>query len=70
MLTLLGVGVVVLGFCLRLQPASGDRGRRVRDGMGAGHMTLLETISALGKAFNQSRLVSIALLVLPGDRVA
>jgi uncharacterized membrane protein len=64
MLTLLGIGVLVLGFLLRFNPLLVIAASAFVTGW-AGGFTPVETISALGKAFNQSRLVSVALLVLP-----
>src|ERR1700678_273301 len=64
MLTLLGVGVVVLGFLLRFHPLLVIAAAVFVTGW-AGHISIGETIAALGHAFNQSRLVSIAFLVLP-----
>lgn len=64
MLSLLGVGVVVLGFLLRFNPLLVIAAAAFVTGW-AGGFSPFETVSALGKAFNQSRLVSIQLLVLP-----
>jgi len=64
MLTLLGVGVVVLGFLLRFNPLLVVAAAVFVTGW-AGHISLVATIAALGHAFNQSRLVSVAFLVLP-----
>jgi uncharacterized membrane protein len=64
MLTLLGVGVVVLGFLLRFNPLLVIAAAVFVTGW-AGHISLVDTIAALGHAFNQSRLVSIPLIVLP-----
>jgi len=64
MWTLLGVGVVVLGFLLRFNPLLVIAAAVFVTGW-AGHISVVDTISALGKAFNQSRLVSIPLIVLP-----
>jgi uncharacterized membrane protein len=64
MLTLLGVGVVVLGFLLRFNPLLVIGAAAFVTGW-AGNMSLVGTVSALGHAFNQSRLVSVAFLVLP-----
>jgi len=64
MLTLLGVGVVVLGFLLRFNPLLVIAAAVFVTGW-TGHLTLVQTIAALGHAFNQSRLVSVAFLVLP-----
>jgi uncharacterized membrane protein len=65
MLKLLGIAVIVAGFALRLESAAGDRCR------GAGHRPRRRSrcrrviVSAFGKAFNQSRYVSVVWLVLP-----
>ncbi|HTW36866.1 MAG TPA: DUF969 domain-containing protein [Rhizomicrobium sp.] len=64
MLTLLGVGVVVLGFLLRFNPLLVIAAAVFVTGW-AGHISLVHTVAALGHAFNQSRLVSVAFLVLP-----
>jgi len=64
MLTLLGVGVVVLGFLLRFNPLLVVAAAVFVTGW-AGHISFVATIAALGHAFNQSRLVSVAFLVLP-----
>jgi uncharacterized membrane protein len=64
MWTLLGVGVVVLGFALRFNPLLVIAAAVFVTGW-AGHLSPVDTVSALGKAFNQSRLVSVQLLVLP-----
>jgi uncharacterized membrane protein len=64
MWTLLGVGVVVLGFLLRFNPLLVIAAAVFVTGW-AGHLSLYDTVAALGHAFNQSRLVSIQLLVLP-----
>lgn len=64
LLPLLSVGVVVLGFLLRFNPLLVIAAAVFVAGW-TGHLSPAETISALGKAFNQSRLVSVAFLVLP-----
>ena len=64
MLTLLSVGVVVLGFLLRFNPLLVIAATVFVTGY-EGHISVVDTIAALGKAFNQSRLVSIPLIVLP-----
>jgi len=64
MLTLLGVVVVVFGFLLRFNPLLVIAAAVFVTGW-TGHLTLSQTIAALGHAFNQSRLVSVAFLVLP-----
>ncbi|HKD22003.1 MAG TPA: DUF969 domain-containing protein [Rhizomicrobium sp.] len=61
---LLGVGVVVVGFLLRFNPLLVIAAAVFVSGW-AGHLSLYDTVAALGHAFNQSRLVSIQLLVLP-----
>jgi uncharacterized membrane protein len=77
MLTLLGVGVVVLGFLLRFNPLlvigaaafvtgwAADLPSAHGDLLHAVLASAIHTLSVLGKAFNQSRLVSVAFLVLP-----
>jgi uncharacterized membrane protein len=64
MWTLLGVGVVVLGFALRFNPLLVIAAAVFVTGW-AGHLSPIDTVAALGKAFNQSRLVSVQFLVLP-----
>lgn len=64
MLTLLGVAVVVIGFAVRLNPLLVVVLAAFVTGWGAG-LPLLTVLAALGKAFNDNRLVSVALLVLP-----
>ncbi len=64
MLTLLGVGVVVLGFVARFNPLLVIAAAAFVTGW-AGGLDPVQTVSFLGKAFIQSRLVTVALLVLP-----
>jgi uncharacterized membrane protein len=64
MLTLLGVAVVVLGFAARFNPLLVVVVAALVTGRCAG-LPWLDVVAALGKGFNDSRLVSVALLVLP-----
>jgi uncharacterized membrane protein len=64
MLTLLGVAVVVVGFAVRLNPLLVVVLAAFVTGWAA-HIPPLQLLAALGKAFNDNRLVSAALLVLP-----
>lgn len=64
MLTLLGIGVVVLGFLLRVNPLLVIAAAALVTGL-AGNLSPVEILSAFGKAFNDSRYVSIVWLVLP-----
>ena len=64
MLTLLGVAVVVVGFAARFNPLLVVVAAAVVTGLCAG-VPPLTVLAALGKAFNENRLVSLTLLVLP-----
>ncbi len=64
MWTLLGIAVVVMGFLIRLNPLLVIAAAALVTGF-AGHLGLVEIVSAFGKAFNDSRYVSIVWLVLP-----
>ena len=64
MLTLLGVAVVVVGFAARFNPLLVVVAAALVTGMTAG-LSPVQVLSALGKAFNENRFVSAALLVLP-----
>jgi uncharacterized membrane protein len=64
MLTLLGVAVVVLGFLLRLNPLLVVAAAALVTGLAAG-FDLLAVVAAFGKAFNESRYVSLVFLVVP-----
>lgn len=64
MWTLLGIGVVVVGFLIRLNPLLVIIAAALVTGI-AGGLGPVEIISAFGKAFNDSRYVSIVWLVLP-----
>jgi len=64
MLTLLGVAVVVLGFAARFNPLLVVVAAALVTGL-TGGLSPIEVLAALGKAFNENRYVSAALLVLP-----
>jgi uncharacterized membrane protein len=64
MLTLLGVAVVVLGFAARFNPLLVVVVAAVVTGLAAG-LSPVEVLKAFGKAFNENRYVSAALLVYP-----
>jgi len=64
MLTLLGVAAVVVGFAVRLNPLLVVVVAAFVTGIAAG-MSPVEVLKAFGKAFNESRLISVAYLVLP-----
>jgi uncharacterized membrane protein len=69
MLTLLGVAVVVVGFAARFNPLLVVVVAALVTGWAAG-LPPLQVLAALGKAFNENRFVSAALLVLPVIGVA
>ena len=64
MLTLSGILIVVVGFIARLNPLLVVTVAAVVTGL-AGGLDFITVISAFGKAFNDSRYVSIVWLVLP-----
>jgi uncharacterized membrane protein len=64
MLTLLGVAVVVVGFLVRLNPLLVIAASALVTGLAAG-FDPLAILAAFGKAFNDSRYVSVIWLVLP-----
>ena len=64
MLILLGVGVIVVGFALRLNPLLVVVAAAFTSGLIA-HLTPLQVLAAFGHAFNENRFVSAAYLVLP-----
>jgi uncharacterized membrane protein len=64
MLTLIGVGIVVVGFLVRLNPLLVVTVAVIVTGL-LGGLHLTEVIAAFGKAFNDNRFVSVAFLVLP-----
>ena len=65
MLTLSGILIVVVGFIARLNPLLVVTVAAIVTGL-AGGLDFITVISAFGKAFNDSRDVSIVWLVLPG----
>lgn len=69
MLILLGVAVVVVGFAAGFNPLLVVVAAALATGWAAG-LSPVEVLSALGKAFNENRFVSAALLVLPVIGVA
>jgi uncharacterized membrane protein len=74
MLVLLGIGVVVLGFVLRANPLLVVMGAALTTGLAAAwtpeadahvmYAAALSTLAAFGKAFNDSRYVSVVWFVL------
>ena len=64
MLPLLGIAVLVIGFAARLNPLAVIVAAALTSGLLAG-MTPLVVIAHLGKAFNDSRYVTLAFLALP-----
>ena len=64
MLTLLGVAAVVVGFAVRLNPLLVVVIAAFVTGFAAG-MSPVDVLEAFGKAFNDSRLITVAYLVLP-----
>jgi len=64
MLTLIGIGVVVLGFLLRVNPLLVVAVAAIATGVASGR-GLIEVIAAFGHAFTESRYVAIIWLVLP-----
>ena len=64
MMSLLGVGVVMIGLVLRMNPILVVTAAALVTGL-AGGLDLATTVAALGKAFNDSRYISIVFLVLP-----
>ncbi len=64
MLPLIGILIIVAGFALRLNPLLVVAAAALATGLAAGH-ALVDVISAFGKAFVDSRSVSIVWLALP-----
>jgi uncharacterized membrane protein len=64
MLVLLGIAVVVLGFAVRANPLLVIATAALVTGLAAG-LEPLAVIAAFGKAFNDSRYVSLVFLVVP-----
>ncbi len=61
---LIGIGIVVLGFLLRLNPLAVVAAAALATGLAAGQ-SLVAVLAVLGKGFNDSRYVSLVLLALP-----
>lgn len=61
---LLGVGVIALGFALRVNPLLAVALAALTSGLAA-HLSVVQILSDLGKAFNGSRYVSVVFLILP-----
>ena len=64
LLPLIGVGVLVVGFMVRLNPLAVVAAAAFATGLAAG-LSPLQVLSALGKAFNDNRYVSLIWLVTP-----
>lgn len=64
MLVLIGIVIIVAGFVLRFNPLLVIAASALATGLAAG-MSPVEILSAFGKAFNDSRYVSIIWIVLP-----
>lgn len=64
LLVLLGIAVVVVGFILRFNPLVVVVAAAAVTGLAAG-FTSIETLKAFGKAFNESRYVTVVYMVLP-----
>jgi uncharacterized membrane protein len=63
-LPLIGIAIVVVGFLFRLNPLAVVTAAALATGLAAGK-GLVEVIAILGKAFNDSRYVSIVWIALP-----
>lgn len=61
---LVGVGVIALGFALRLNPLLAIAGAAFASGLAA-QMSPVAVLSAFGRAYNENRYVSVVFLVLP-----
>ena len=64
MIKLLGIAVIVAGFGLRLNPLPVIAAAALVTGLAAG-LDVVAVIAAFGRAFNESRYVSVVWLVLP-----
>lgn len=64
MLVLSGIGVIILGFALRLNPLMVVVAAAAVTGWAAG-LDALATLAALGKAFNANRFMAVSWLVFP-----
>ncbi|NNM75886.1 DUF969 domain-containing protein [Sphingomonas sp. ID1715] len=63
-LPLIGILIVIVGFLLRLNPLAVVAAAALSTGLAAGR-SLVDVISILGKAFNDSRYVTIIWIALP-----
>lgn len=63
-LPLLGILIIILGFALRFNPMVVVPIAAIATGLLAG-MDLIDVVSKLGKAFNDSRLIAVPWIVLP-----
>jgi uncharacterized membrane protein len=63
-LPLLGILIIVLGFALRFNPMVVVPVAAIATGLLAG-LDIVEVVSKLGKAFNDSRLIAVPWIVLP-----
>ncbi len=63
-LPLIGIAIVIVGFLLRLNPLAVVAAAALATGLAAGR-GLIEVIAILGKAFNDSRYVTIIWIALP-----
>lgn len=63
-LPLIGIAIVVVGFLVRINPLAVVAAAALATGLAAGK-GLVEVIAVLGKAFNDSRYVSIVWIALP-----
>jgi uncharacterized membrane protein len=63
-LPLIGILIVVAGFALRFNPLAVVVAAALATGLAAGH-TLVDVVSAFGKAFIESRSVAVVWLALP-----
>jgi uncharacterized membrane protein len=64
MFTLIGLLVLLLGFALRLNPLLVAATAALASALAAG-LSPVDAVSALGRAFNQSRTVSLVWIILP-----
>lgn len=64
MMSLLGIGVVAVGFLVRLNPILVITLAALVTGL-AGGLDLITVIRAIGKGFNDARYISVAFLILP-----
>jgi uncharacterized membrane protein len=64
MLVLSGIGVMILGFALRLNPLAVVATAAVVTGLCAG-MSPIHTLEVFGKAFRENRYISMVWLILP-----